>query len=270
MKPVGVCALLTPWNFPAAMFTRKAAPALMAGCTIVLKPAEDTPLTALALAWLWERAGGPKGVVNIVPTSRELVQEVGSVLTTEEAVRKISFTGSTAVGKHLLKQAAGTVKKTSMELGGNAPFVVFDDANLELAVNGAMTAKFRFGGQVCIAPNRFLVQEGIYEAFVAKMAERIRALRVGDGLDSRTNMGPLINLAARDKVAGLVKDAVDKGAEAVCGGQLEQHEMGNNFFAPTLLGGCTLDMRISHEEVFGPVVAVMKFKDVDEALAISN
>ncbi|CAM9416916.1 unnamed protein product [Ectocarpus sp. 4 AP-2014] len=269
-EPVGVCALLTPWNFPAAMFTRKAAPALMAGCTIVLKPAEDTPLTALALAWLWERAGGPKGVVNVVPTPRELVHEVGNVLTTDEAVRKISFTGSTTVGKHLLKQAAGTVKKTSMELGGNAPFVVFDDANLELAVNGAMTAKFRFGGQVCIAPNRFLVQEGIYEAFVAKMAERVRALRVGDGLDSRTNMGPLINLAARDKVAGLVKDAIDKGAEVVCGGQLELHEMGNNFFAPTLLGGCTLDMRISQEEIFGPVVAVMKFKDADEALAISN
>ncbi|CAM9407446.1 unnamed protein product [Scytosiphon promiscuus] len=268
-EPIGVCSLLTPWNFPAAMFARKAAPAIMAGCTIVLKPAEDTPLTALALAWLWEKAGGPKGVVNVVPTPRELVQEVGNVLTTDEAVRKISFTGSTAVGKQLLKQAASTVKRTSMELGGNAPFVVFDDADLDRAVNGAMAAKFRFGGQVCIAPNRFMIQEGIYEAFVAKMAERIRGLRVGDGLELSTNMGPLINLAAREKVATLVNDAVDKGAEVVCGGAVG-HEMGANFFAPTLLIGCTLDMRISHEEIFGPVVACVKFQDAEEALAMSN
>eukprot|EP00752_Nemacystus_decipiens_P016504 g14753.t1 len=268
-EPIGVCSLLTPWNFPAAMFTRKAAPALMAGCTVVLKPAEDTPLTSLALAWLWEKAGGPKGVMNVVPTPRELVQEVGNVLTTDEAVRMVSFTGSTAVGKQLLKQAASTVKSTSMELGGNAPFVVFDDANLDRAIEGAIAAKFRFGGQVCIAPNRFMVQEGIHDAFVAGMAERIRALRVGDGLDAGTNMGPLINLAARDKVAHLVKNAIDKGAEVVCGGGFK-HDMGENFFAPTLLSRCTLDMRISHEEIFGPVVAVMKFKEADDALTLSN
>ncbi|CAM9653494.1 unnamed protein product [Discosporangium mesarthrocarpum] len=268
-EPVGVCSLITPWNFPAALTTRKAAPALLAGCSLVLKPAEDTPLTSLALAQLAMRAGVPPGVFNVVTTPRELVPGVGGVLSGHPGVRKVSFTGSTEVGKVLLHQAAGTVKRVSLELGGNAPLVVFDDAKLDLAVEHALAAKFRFGGQTCISPNRFFVEEGIHDDFCHKMAERIARLKVGNGADQGTAVGPLINAAAKEKVAALVEDAISHGAVAKVGGALN-HEMGPNYFMPTLLVDCPPHAQICREEIFGPVANVVGFRGVEEAVSVCN
>ncbi|MCK0744001.1 NAD-dependent succinate-semialdehyde dehydrogenase [Chromohalobacter nigrandesensis] len=265
-EPIGVVAAITPWNFPLAMITRKCAPALAAGCPVVIKPAEATPLTALALAKLADDAGLPAGVINVL--TAEKPAEIGHVLTTDPRVRKVSFTGSTPVGKRLLAQCAETVKKASMELGGNAPFVVFDDADLDAAVEGAIASKFRNSGQTCVCTNRFLVQDGIYDAFIAKFAERIAQLKVGNGLDDDVTQGPLINAAAIDKVQAHIADARSKGARLVCGG--EPHALGGTFFQPTLLADVTDDMHVAHEETFGPVAPVFRFTDEAQAIAMAN
>ncbi|KAG5188879.1 succinate-semialdehyde dehydrogenase [NADP+] GabD [Tribonema minus] len=270
-QAIGVCSLLTPWNFPAAMITRKAAPALAAGCTVVIKPAEDTPLTALALAALAEQAGFPPGVINIVTTPRAEVASVGEAMCTHPDVAKVSFTGSTAVGKILLTHAAKGVKKVSMELGGNAPFIVFDDADLDKAADGLMASKFRFGGQTCVCTNRVMVQSGVMEAFTEKVRARVEALKVGDPLVSGTNLGPLINAAAVTKVRGMVKDALSKGAQALVGGdQGEDGEPGSCFVKPVLLGNCDMSMSVCSQEIFGPVVPLMSFETEDEAVRIAN
>ncbi|MCI0510622.1 succinate-semialdehyde dehydrogenase/glutarate-semialdehyde dehydrogenase [Chromohalobacter marismortui] len=265
-EPIGVVAAITPWNFPLAMITRKCAPALAAGCPVVIKPAEATPLTALALAKLAEDAGLPAGVINVL--TAEKPAEIGHVLTTDPRVRKVSFTGSTPVGKRLLAQCAETVKKASLELGGNAPFVVFDDADLDAAVEGAIASKFRNSGQTCVCTNRFLVQDGIYDAFIAKFAERIATLKVGKGLDDDVTQGPLINAAAIDKVQAHIADARSKGARLVCGG--EPHALGGTFFQPTLLADVTDDMHVAREETFGPVAPVFRFTDEAQAIAMAN
>lgn len=265
-EPVGVVAAITPWNFPLAMITRKCAPALAAGCTVVIKPAEATPLTALALARLAEEVGFPGGVLNVITASQPA--EVGEVLTTDPRVRKVSFTGSTAVGKRLLAQCAGTVKKVAMELGGNAPFIVFDDADLDAAVEGAIASKFRNAGQTCVCTNRLLVQDGVYDAFLDKLAARVATLEVGNGLDAGVSQGPLINAAAVDKVQSHIRDAVDKGARLVCGGQ--PHALGGTFFQPTVVADVTSEMRVSHEETFGPLAPVFRFKHDDEAIDMAN
>ncbi|WP_404375387.1 NAD-dependent succinate-semialdehyde dehydrogenase [Vreelandella aquamarina] len=265
-EPVGVVAAITPWNFPMAMITRKCAPAIAAGCTVVIKPAEATPLTALALAKLANEAGMPEGVINVVTASTP--DAVGKVLTTDPRVRKVSFTGSTPVGKKLLAQCAGTVKKVSMELGGNAPFIVFDDADLDAAVAGAIASKFRNAGQTCVCTNRFLVQEGIYDAFVEALAEKAKALLVGDGRKPGTQIGPLINQAAVGKVQCHVDDAVAKGGRLLCGGHL--HELGHSFYAPTVIAGATLEMRVASEETFGPLAPVFCFKEDEDAIAMAN
>ncbi|MCH8532929.1 MAG: NAD-dependent succinate-semialdehyde dehydrogenase [Saccharospirillum sp.] len=265
-QPVGVCTAITPWNFPLAMITRKVAPALAAGCTMVVKPAESTPLTALALAELGTEAGLPKGVLNIVTASQG--KDVGEVLSTHPLVRKVSFTGSTPVGKMLIKQAADSVKRVSMELGGNAPFIVFDDADLDAAVSGAMASKYRNTGQTCVCVNRFLVQEGVAPAFAEKLAEASRKLQVGDGLAEGTQQGPLINSAGMEKVEDLLKDAIQQGATVVTGGQ--RHKLGGNYFEPTVLTGVKPDMRIAREEIFGPLAAISTFKTEDEAIAMAN
>jgi len=265
-EPVGVVAAITPWNFPLAMITRKCAPALAAGCTVVIKPAEATPLTALAAAYLALEAGLPEGTINVVTASKPAA--VGEVLTTDPRVRKVSFTGSTPVGKHLLAQCASTVKKTAMELGGNAPFIVFDDADVDAAVNGAIASKFRNAGQTCVCTNRFLVQDGIYDAFVAKLTERVNALNVGDGLAEDSIIGPLINQAAVDKVQRHVDDAVNKGARLLCGGQ--PHAAGERFFTPTVLADVTTQMAVADEETFGPVAPVFRFQHDEEAIAMAN
>lgn len=265
-EPVGVVAAITPWNFPNAMITRKCAPALAAGCTMVLKPAEDTPLSALALMVLAERAGIPKGVINVITTTQPA--EVGSVFTASKEVRKLSFTGSTAVGKQLMKQCADTVKKVSMELGGNAPLIVFDDADLDKAVQGAIISKFRNAGQTCVCANRVLVQAGVYDAFIEKFSVAVQALSVGHGLQGAFDQGPLINQAAVNKVSELLEDAVSKGARLVCGGN--PHELGGTFFEPTVIADVVPEMRVSREEIFGPIAPVYRFETEAEAIAMAN
>ena len=265
-QPVGVTAAITPWNFPLAMITRKVAPALAAGCTSVVKPAEATPLSALALAELAVRAGIPPGVLNVVTTARPAL--VGETLTASPLVRKLSFTGSTAVGKRLMAQCAGTVKRLSLELGGNAPFIVFDDADLVAAVRGALLSKYRNAGQTCVCANRILVQDGIHEAFATRLAQAVSGLAVGDGFDPQTQVGPLINAAALDKVERLVADAMARGAQALVGGS--RHARGGHFYAPTVLTGATPAMALAEEEIFGPVAPLFRFGSEDEAVALAN
>ncbi len=265
-EPIGVIAAITPWNFPIAMITRKVTPALAAGCTAVVKPAEDTPLCALALAELAERAGIPKGVFNVV-TARDPVP-VGAVLTSDPRVRLVTFTGSTEVGKILMRQSAGTVKKVSLELGGNAPFIVFDDADLDRAVVGAMASKFRNAGQTCVCANRILVQAGVYNAFAAKLAVEVAKFKLGSGVEAGVTMGPLISAAAIAKVEEHVADAVAGGAKVVAGGK--RHGAEGNFYEPTILTGVTSAMKVAREETFGPVAPLFKFETEDEAIAMAN
>ncbi|MEW5729079.1 MAG: NAD-dependent succinate-semialdehyde dehydrogenase [Pseudomonadota bacterium] len=265
-EPIGVVAALTPWNFPNAMITRKCAPALAAGCTVVVKPAEDTPLSALALAELADRAGIPPGVFNVVPCSDPA--PVGAELTANPIVRKLSFTGSTEVGKLLMKQCADTMKKVSFELGGNAPFIVFDDADLDAAVAGAIASKYRNTGQTCVCANRILVQAGIHDAFAAKLAEAVGRLTVGAGLRGATQQGPLINAQAVAKVERHIADAIAKGARVVTGGK--RHALGGTFFEPTILTGVTSDMLCAREETFGPVAPLFRFETEDEAVRMAN
>lgn len=264
-QPVGVCAAITPWNFPLAMITRKVAPALAAGCTVVVKPAEATPLTALALAALAEQAGFPAGVFNVVTGQPAAI---GGELCANPTVRKLSFTGSTAVGRLLMAQCAPTVKKLSLELGGNAPFIVFDDADVDAAVEGALAAKYRNTGQTCVCANRFLVQSGIYEAFATRFAERSAQLKVGAGSEAGVAQGPLINAAGLAKVEAHVADAVAKGARVLCGGA--RHERGGNFFQPTVLADVTPAMRVAREETFGPLAPLFRFDTEAEAVAMAN
>ncbi|WP_301151146.1 NAD-dependent succinate-semialdehyde dehydrogenase [Metapseudomonas otitidis] len=264
-EPIGVVAAITPWNFPLAMVTRKVGPALAAGCTLILKPSEETPLSAFALAVLAEEAGIPAGVFNIVSGD---APAIGSALQASPVVRKLSFTGSTATGKLLMRQAADTLKKVSLELGGNAPFIVFDDADLDAAVRGAMASKFRNTGQTCVCVNRFYIQEGVYEAFTAKLADAVRALRVGAALEGESDQGPLINTAALAKVEQHLGDALEKGARLLCGGR--RHALGGTFFEPTVLAEATPQMLIAREETFGPVAACFRFKDEAEVLAQAN
>jgi succinate-semialdehyde dehydrogenase/glutarate-semialdehyde dehydrogenase len=264
-EPVGVVAAITPWNFPLAMITRKAGPALAAGCTMVLKPSEETPLSAFALAVLSEEAGIPAGVFNVV--SGDAIA-IGAALTDSPDVRKLSFTGSTRVGKLLAAQSANTLKKLSLELGGNAPFIVFDDADLDAAVQGAMASKFRNTGQTCVCANRFLIQDGVYEAFTQRLTEAVRKLRVGNGLTHEVDQGPLINRAALQKVEQHVEDAMTKGARVMIGGH--RHSLGGTFFEPTVLSDANSTMLIAHEETFGPVAACFRFKTESDALSMAN
>ncbi len=266
--PIGVCVGITPWNFPHAMVTRKASPALAAGCTFVLKPAEATPLSALALAALAEEAGFPPGVFNIVTGDESDAPEIGREMTANPIVRKLGFTGSTQVGKLLMEQCAATVKKVSLELGGNAPFIVFDDADVDAAVSGALAAKFRNAGQVCISPNRLYVQAGVHDAFVAKLGERVAKIRVGNGLEDGSQMGPLIEEQGFSKVLAHVEDARKRGAKVVTGGS--PHKLGGTFFDPTVLTGVTADMLISNEETFGPVAGIASFDTEANAIAMAN
>ncbi len=267
-QPVGVCAIITPWNFPSAMITRKLGPALSCGCTVVIKPAEDTPLSALAIGELCGEAGIPAGVVNIVTGTPA---EIGDELLSNPAVRKLSFTGSTQVGKLLMRKAADNVLRLSMELGGHAPFIVFDDADVEAAVAGAMATKFRNAGQTCICANRLYVQAGIYDEFVGRLTEAVSCLKVGRGTDEGVQVGPLINDAAVEKVEAHVADARERGADVLFGGQ-RAHVAGgaDRFFQPTLLAGVTGEMRLSREETFGPVAPVRRFMEEAEAIAWAN
>lgn len=264
-QPVGVAAAITPWNFPAAMITRKLGPALAAGCTFVCKPAPQTPFSALALAELASRAGVPAGVFNVVTGD---AVAIGGELTSNPVVRKLSFTGSTAVGKQLLAQCAGTVKKVSMELGGNAPFIVFDDADVEAAVQGAMVSKYRNTGQTCVCANRLYVQSGIYEEFARRLVKAVATLRVGDGLTGPTDQGPLIDARALAKVQSHVDDAVAKGARIACGGK--PHALGGTFYEPTVLLDVTPKMRVAREETFGPVAPLFKFEHEADAIRMAN
>lgn len=264
-QPVGVVAAITPWNFPAAMITRKVAPALAAGCTVVLKPAAQTPFSALALAELAHRAGVPAGVFNVVTGDAE---EVGGELISNRLVRKVSFTGSTKVGKEITRRCADTMKKVSMELGGNAPFIVFEDANVDAAVEGALVSKFRNTGQTCVCANRLLIHDKVYDAFAKKLAERVASFAVGPGLMAKTDQGPLIDEHALQKVEAHVADAVAKGASVICGGK--RHARGGTFYEPTVLKNVTSDMMISHEETFGPVAPLYRFHTDDEALEMAN
>jgi len=264
-QPVGVCAAITPWNFPAAMLTRKAGAALAAGCTLVAKPASQTPFSALALAVLAERAGVPAGVLNVVTGP---AAPIGAVLTSDARVRLLSFTGSTEVGRQLMAACAPTLKKLALELGGNAPFIVFDDADLDLAVEGALASKYRNTGQTCVCANRLLVQAGIYDVFAEKLAARVATLKVGPGLDDGVQQGPLISAAAVAKVEAHIADAVAAGARILCGGQ--RHSCGSNFFMPTVLADVNPSMRICHEETFGPVAPILRFTDEAEAIALAN
>ena len=265
-QPIGVAASITPWNFPNAMITRKAAPALAAGCSFVARPAAETPLSAIVMGVLAERAGIPAGVFNVVPSSSSSV--VGKEFCENPAVRKLTFTGSTEVGRILLKQAADQVMKCSMELGGNAPFIVFDDADLDAAVEGAIMCKFRNNGQTCVCANRIYVQTGVYDAFAAKLKDRVSQMKVGDGLEEGTDLGPLINPEASDKVQEHIKDAVDNGAEIILGNAKD--DIGGNFFGPTIVTGVTQDMKVAKEETFGPLAPLFKFEDVDDVIAMAN
>ena len=265
-QPIGVSAAITPWNFPIAMITRKCAPALAAGCPVVIKPAALTPLSALALAALAEEAGMPAGVLNVLTTARS--GEVGGVLTSSPTVRKLSFTGSTEVGKKLMEQCSGTVKKVSLELGGNAPFIVFDDADLDAAVAGTMASKYRNTGQTCVCANRILVQDGVYDAFAEKLAAKVAELRVGPGDQEGVAQGPLINDAAVDKVEEHIADALDQGARVVLGGK--RHELGGTFFQPTVLADVTPSMKVAREETFGPVAPLFRFHEEREAVDLAN
>lgn len=267
-QPIGVVAAITPWNFPIAMITRKVAPALAAGCPVVVKPAEDTPLCALALAVLAEKAGLPAGLVNIVTCSKARAPEVGEELTTNPVVRKVSFTGSTPVGKLLMRQASSTVKKVSLELGGNAPFIVFDDADLDAAVSGLMASKYRNTGQTCVCANRIYVQSSVYDAFVEKLKSAVGNLVVGPGLEGETHQGPLINQAAVDKVERHIADATSNGARVALGGKA--HALGGTFFEPTILTDVTQDMLVAREETFGPVAPIFRFETEDQAIAMAN
>ena len=264
-QPVGVVACITPWNFPNAMLTRKIAPALAAGCTVVCKPANETPLSAFAFVELAERAGVPAGVINIVAG---VTREIGAELTSNPIVRKLTFTGSTEVGKLLMEQCASTVKRTSMELGGNAPFIVFDDADVDEAVKGAIICKFRNAGQTCVCANRILVQEGIYDEFAEKLMEATGALKLGNGVDEGVNMGPLINEGAANDVLGFVEDAVAKGANVATGGG--RSDLGVCYLQPTVLTNVSPDMRVFSEEIFGPVAPLFKFTTEEEAVAMAN
>ena len=268
-EPVGVVAAITPWNFPAAMIARKIAPALAVGCTVVAKPAEDTPLTSLALVRLAEEAGFPPGVINIVTASRQRTPEVVDVWLADPRVRKITFTGSTPVGKHLARESAATLKKLSLELGGNAPFIVFDDADLDAAVDGLMAAKFRNGGQTCVSPNRVFVQTGVHDAFVDKLGARVAALKVGPASSADSQIGPMINARAVDKIARHVGDAVGKGARIIVGGH-RLARLGPNYYAPTVLSGADASMDCAREETFGPVVPVTRFESEAEVIAAAN
>ena len=265
-QPVGVVSAITPWNFPNAMITRKAGAALAAGCVMLVKPAEATPLSALALAVLAEKAGIPPGVFQVLPTSQP--KAVGHVLTTHPGIRKVSFTGSTAVGKILLKQSADTVKRVSMELGGNAPFIVFDDADIPAAVEGAIASKYRNAGQTCVCANRILVQDAIYDEFVEALTEATRKLKVGPGMEDGVDIGPLINQAGLDKVERLVADAKARGAKVTTGG--ERHALGGTFYTPTVLEGATMAMELAQTEIFGPVAPVFRFHTEAEAIELAN
>ena len=264
-QPVGVVAAITPWNFPNAMIARKVGAALAAGCTVVCKPASQTPLSALAMAELALRAGVPAGVFNVVTGA---ASAIGGELCSNPAVRKLTFTGSTEIGKQLMAQCAGTMKKVSMELGGNAPFIVFDDADLDAAVQGTIISKFRNTGQTCVCANRLLVQDGVYDAFTAKLSEAVMRLRVGDGLAGVTEQGPLIDQAALLKVEEYVADAVAKGARVAYGGS--RHALGGNFYTPTIIANVTADMRVAREEIFGPVAPLFRFKTEAEAVRMAN
>ncbi|GAM04044.1 MAG: NAD-dependent succinate-semialdehyde dehydrogenase [Pseudomonadota bacterium] len=264
-QPVGVVGAITPWNFPNAMITRKLGPALAAGCTMVIKPASATPYSALAIAALCEKAGIPAGVVNVVTGS---AGQIGSTLTGSPKVAKITFTGSTEIGRQLLKESADTVKKCSMELGGNAPFLVFDDADVDAAIEGAMISKFRNGGQTCVCTNRFYVQDGVYDEFVEKLAARVKAMKVGYGLDEGTEVGPLVDEKAVAKVEEHLKDAVDGGATVLAGGS--RNERGGSYFNPTVVANVKPDMLLAREETFGPLAGVIRFTDEAEAIAMAN
>ena len=264
-EPVGVVASITPWNFPIAMITRKVAPALAAGCTVVAKPASQTPYSALALAELAERAGFPKGVVNIVTGASS---EIGGEITSNPIVRKLSFTGSTEIGKLLMEQCAGTVKKMSMELGGNAPFIVFKDADIDSAIVGAMQSKYRNAGQTCVCANRIFAQDGVYDEFTEKLAKASEALQVGNGLEEGTSTGPLIDMKAVEKVESHIQDAVSKGARVVVGGG--RHSNGGNFFEPTVLADVTHDMLVSREETFGPLAPIYRFETDADVIKMAN
>ncbi|WP_290702785.1 NAD-dependent succinate-semialdehyde dehydrogenase [Amphritea sp.] len=265
-EPIGVTAAITPWNFPNAMITRKCAPALAVGCTMIIKPAEDTPLSALALMELADRAGIPAGVISVVTTKRPI--EVGKTLTDSSIVRKLSFTGSTPVGKQLMRQCADTVKKTSMELGGNAPLIIFDDADLDKAIPAAMASKYRNSGQTCVCANRLLIQSGIFEEFAQRYAAEVAKLEVGNCSEGEFQQGPLINRAAVEKVTLMVDDAVAKGARIIAGGK--PHELGGNFYQPTIVADITNDMRLAREEIFGPVAPLFRFETEEEAVQIAN
>jgi len=264
-QPVGVTAAVTPWNFPAAMITRKAGPALAAGCSMIIKPASQTPLSALALCVLAERAGVPAGILSCVTGSARVI---GGELTSNPTVRKLSFTGSTEVGKELIKQCAGTVKRTSMELGGNAPFIVFDDADLDAAVEGAIASKYRNAGQTCVCANRFFVQEGIHDAFLARLTERVKELNVGDGFSDNVQIGPMIDQPAVEKVEERLEDATKRGAKTNVDG--ERHALGQRYFGPTVISGVTPEFQICNEEICGPVAALVKFSDPEEMYAMAN
>jgi succinate-semialdehyde dehydrogenase/glutarate-semialdehyde dehydrogenase len=264
-EPIGVCAAITPWNFPAAMITRKCGPALAAGCTMVAKPATSTPYSALALAALGERAGIPAGVFSVVTGASGAI---GGEMTSNPIVRKLTFTGSTEIGKLLMEQCAGTVKKTSMELGGNAPFIVFNDADIDAAVDGAMASKFRNTGQTCVCANRLLVQEGVYDEFSKKLAVAVEKMRIGDGLKGETEQGPLIDMAAVEKVEEHIQDAVAKGAKVISGGS--RHALGGTFFQPTVLADVNTDMKVTREETFGPVAPLYRFETEEQALQMAN
>ncbi|MEP2891978.1 NAD-dependent succinate-semialdehyde dehydrogenase [Tateyamaria sp.] len=265
-QPIGVAASITPWNFPNAMITRKAGPALAAGCSFVARPAKETPLSAIVMGVLAERAGVPAGVFNVVTSSSS--SAIGKEFCENPAVRKLTFTGSTEVGRILMKQAADQVMKCSMELGGNAPFIVFDDADLDAAVEGAILCKFRNNGQTCVCANRIYVQAGVYDVFAEKLAKRVGAMKVGDGLEAGVELGPLINGSASEKVVEHINDAKAKGAKVILGD--EKENAGGNFFAPTIMTGVTQDMAVAREETFGPFAPLFKFEDEDEVIAMAN
>jgi succinate-semialdehyde dehydrogenase/glutarate-semialdehyde dehydrogenase len=264
-QPIGVCVAITPWNFPSAMLTRKAGPALAAGCTMVLKPASQTPYSALALCELAERAGVPKGVLSCVTGG---ATEIGAEMTSNPTVRKLSFTGSTEIGKVLMAQCAGTVKKLSLELGGNAPFIVFDDADLDMAVKGAIASKYRNAGQTCVCANRILVQDGVYDAFARKLADTVSSMKVGPGTETGTVIGPLIDMKAVEKVEDHIGDAVKKGAKVVVGGK--RHKLGGSFFEPTVLTEVNTQMKVTREETFGPVAPLFRFSTDQQAIEMAN